>query len=61
MPDVDGKELNRGSGGGPGESMFFIFRGTVACLMDGKELNRLGPGDCFGEVALIERIKVGPL
>jgi CRP-like cAMP-binding protein len=36
-----------------GVDFFVIVDGTVAVAVDGKEVARLGPGDHFGELALI--------
>ena len=44
--------------GDPGESMFVLESGTVEVRKKTRQatllLSRLGPGDCFGEMALIE-------
>jgi CRP/FNR family transcriptional regulator, cyclic AMP receptor protein len=47
----EGKVLARE--GDIGQEFFVIVEGDVVVSKDGKELNRLGPGDFFGEVALI--------
>lgn len=44
--------------GDPGESMFVLETGAVEVRKKAKQgtllLSRLGPGDCFGEMALID-------
>jgi len=37
----------------PGDACFIVKAGTVACSKDGKEIRRLGPGELFGEQALL--------
>ncbi len=39
--------------GGSAVAFFMILEGEVAVLVGGRELRRLGPGDHFGEIALI--------
>jgi CRP/FNR family cyclic AMP-dependent transcriptional regulator len=39
--------------GAPGYSFFVIGEGTAVVSSDGVELARLGPGDFFGEVAIL--------
>jgi CRP/FNR family cyclic AMP-dependent transcriptional regulator len=39
--------------GAPGYSFFVIGEGTAVVSSDGDELARLGPGDFFGEVAML--------
>ena len=39
--------------GEPGERFYVIASGTVEILMDGLPVRRLGPGDWFGELALL--------
>ena len=36
-----------------GQEFFVIVDGEVSVNRDGEEINRLGPGDFFGEIALI--------
>ena len=36
-----------------GQEFFVIVDGEVSVTRDGEEINRLGPGDFFGEIALI--------
>lgn len=36
-----------------GEELFLIARGTVRVVRDGREVARLGPGEVFGEAALL--------
>lgn len=38
-----------------GNEMFFIEAGEVTVSVDGNEVAILGPGDCVGETALLER------
>jgi CRP/FNR family transcriptional regulator, cyclic AMP receptor protein len=40
--------------GAPGYSFFVIAEGTAVVTQDGQELRTLGPGDFFGEVALLD-------
>jgi CRP-like cAMP-binding protein len=40
--------------GAPGYSFFVIADGTAVVSADGRELRTLGPGDFFGEVALLD-------
>ena len=37
-----------------GEELFVIIQGEVSIAIDGKEVATLGPGDFFGEMALID-------
>jgi putative ABC transport system ATP-binding protein len=39
--------------GDPGEEFFLVFDGEVEVIRADREVARLGPGDFFGEVALI--------
>jgi CRP/FNR family transcriptional regulator, cyclic AMP receptor protein len=38
-----------------GQEFFVLLDGTVSVEQDGKELRTLGPGDFFGEIALVSR------
>jgi serine/threonine protein kinase len=40
--------------GAPGSSVYVIAKGDVVITRDGTTLNRLGPGDCFGELAYLD-------
>lgn len=40
--------------GDSGSDMMVLVRGQVAVERDGERLNTLGPGDFFGEIALID-------
>lgn len=40
--------------GETGTDMMVIVRGSVAVERDGQRLNTLGPGDFFGEIALVD-------
>jgi len=56
MDDVDvadGKALTRE--GAHGGEFFIVVEGAVRIDRDGKEINRLGPGDFLGEIALIDQ------
>ncbi len=56
MDDVDvadGKVLTRE--GARGGEFFIVVEGTVRIDRDGRELNRLGPGEFLGEIALIDQ------
>lgn len=48
---AEGKELT--TEGSPGREFFVIIEGTASVEQDGGHINDLGPGDFFGEVALI--------
>jgi CRP-like cAMP-binding protein len=52
MEVEEGKVLTRE--GGSGSEFFVIIDGEVAVMKDGNEIRRQGPGDFFGEIALIE-------
>ena len=41
--------------GQAGTRMYVVLEGTVAVLIDGKVVERLGPGGVFGELALVEQ------
>ncbi|MEX1072743.1 MAG: cyclic nucleotide-binding domain-containing protein [Chloroflexota bacterium] len=41
--------------GDSGADMMVVVSGQVAVERDGERLNTLGPGDFFGEIAIIER------
>ena len=47
----EGKVLTRE--GDLGREFFVIVEGDVSVTQDGNEIRRLGPGDFFGEIALI--------
>jgi CRP-like cAMP-binding protein len=49
---ADGKELT--TEGARGREFFVIIEGTASVEQDGEQINDLGPGDFFGEVALIK-------
>ena len=40
--------------GEPGREFFLISSGEALCTVDGTEIARLGSGDFFGEMALVE-------
>jgi CRP-like cAMP-binding protein len=40
--------------GDPGQSMYVVAWGKVVVWKQGKRIAEGGPGDCFGEMALIE-------
>ena len=42
--------------GDPGDGFHVIESGRVAVLDDGREIRRLGPGDSFGEIALLRAV-----
>jgi putative ABC transport system ATP-binding protein len=42
--------------GDSGEELFLIASGTVRVVRDGREVARLGPGDVFGEAALLDDV-----
>lgn len=49
---AEGKELT--TEGSPGREFFVIIEGTASVAQDGDQINDLGPGDFFGEVALVK-------
>jgi CRP/FNR family transcriptional regulator, cyclic AMP receptor protein len=49
---AEGKELT--VEGQPGREFFVIIEGDAAVRKGDREVNRLGPGDFFGEIALVE-------
>ena len=48
-----GKELTKE--GRPGREFFVLVEGTADVVRNGRVVNRLGPGDFFGEIALIAK------
>ena len=49
---AEGKELT--TEGSPGREFFVIIDGTASVAQEGDQINDLGPGDFFGEVALVK-------
>ena len=49
----EGKEMTRQ--GTPGREFFVLLEGKADVKKDGRRLNTLGPGDFFGEIALVSR------
>jgi CRP/FNR family transcriptional regulator, cyclic AMP receptor protein len=49
----DGKVLTRE--GARGGEFFLVLEGSIRIERGGSEINRLGPGDFLGEIALIDR------
>ena len=49
---AEGKELT--TEGSPGREFFVIIEGTASVAQDGDQINDLGRGDFFGEVALVK-------
>ena len=49
----DGKEMTRQ--GHPGREFFVLLEGTADVRKNGRKINSLGPGDFFGEIALVSR------
>ena len=43
--------------GSRGREFFVIIEGEAEVTQDGRRLRKLGPGDFFGEIALLERVK----
>ena len=43
------------SEGQPTEAFFILESGHVQVTRDGKSVNRLGPGDFFGEIGMLDR------
>lgn len=52
-PQPAGKVLTKQ--GEPGDEFFIIIDGEAAVTIDGKQVAKLGPGDFFGEMALLDR------
>ena len=50
----EGKEMTRQ--GSPGREFFVLLEGDAAVDKDGRRINTLGPGDFFGEIALLESV-----
>jgi CRP-like cAMP-binding protein len=42
--------------GAPGREFFVLLDGTVDVVRDGKQVNTLGAGEFFGELALVSNI-----
>jgi len=42
--------------GAPGDRFYLIESGTAVVTRDGVDVNRLGPGDAFGEIALLRDV-----
>ncbi|MGY1609978.1 MFS transporter [Geodermatophilus sp. SYSU D00700] len=42
--------------GDPGDDFYVVESGSVAVVHDGHEVRRLGPGDAFGEIALLRAV-----
>jgi CRP/FNR family cyclic AMP-dependent transcriptional regulator len=49
----DGKELTKE--GRPGREFFVLIEGTADVKKGSRRVNRMGPGDFFGEIALIRQ------
>jgi CRP/FNR family transcriptional regulator, cyclic AMP receptor protein len=49
----EGKELTRQ--GASGREFFVLLEGTADVEKNGRKINTLGPGDFFGEIALVSR------
>jgi CRP-like cAMP-binding protein len=49
----EGKEMTRE--GAPGREFFVLLEGTADVKKNGRKVNTLGPGDFFGEIALVSR------
>eukprot|EP00287_Rhodomonas_sp_CCMP768_P012730 CAMPEP_0196723818 /NCGR_PEP_ID=MMETSP1091-20130531/5881_1 /TAXON_ID=302021 /ORGANISM="Rhodomonas sp., Strain CCMP768" /LENGTH=420 /DNA_ID=CAMNT_0042065851 /DNA_START=275 /DNA_END=1537 /DNA_ORIENTATION=+ len=44
--------------GDPGDSMYFLSRGSCSCTLNGRELERLPAGACFGELAIMNMCRM---
>jgi CRP-like cAMP-binding protein len=42
--------------GDPGDGYYVIESGRVAVVEDGRDIRELGPGDSFGEIALLRSV-----
>jgi CRP/FNR family transcriptional regulator, cyclic AMP receptor protein len=51
---AEGKELTRLNQ--PGREFFVLLEGEADVSRDGQSINKLGPGDFFGEIALVEDV-----
>jgi CRP/FNR family transcriptional regulator, cyclic AMP receptor protein len=51
---AEGKALTRE--GEPGREFFVLLEGEADVSRDGQSINKLGPGDFFGEIALVEDV-----
>lgn len=49
---ADGTEII--TKGGPGDALFVILEGEAVVQRDGEDVGRAGPGDHFGELALLD-------
>lgn len=49
----EGKEMTRE--GSPGREFFVLLEGTADVKKNSRKVNTLGPGDFFGEIALVSR------
>ena len=49
----EGKEMTRE--GAPGREFFVLLEGTAEVKKKSRKVNALGPGDFFGEIALVSR------
>jgi CRP/FNR family transcriptional regulator, cyclic AMP receptor protein len=49
----EGKEMTRE--GHPGREFFVLLEGTADVKRNSRKINTLGPGDFFGEIALVSR------
>ncbi len=41
--------------GDVGDSLYVVLDGEVAILLDGHEVNRMKPGESFGEIAVLDK------
>ena len=41
--------------GGPGREFFVLIDGTVDVIQNGRKVKSMGPGDFFGEIALVSK------
>ena len=54
VPTTAGEEIVRQ--GAPGDRFYLVKEGTLDVYIDGRQVQTLGPGDSFGEIALLRNV-----